>query len=184
MISEINRSEQNREDDIVVEDIELINIETSDTQYPVETPPSIDQLSISAMIEEIGQLNEVNSVNRGAMTENLQSSFQCLSGSSSLIRIVNKYLKNALISLLILISQLYFDLTALYGFITNSGCEDPTFRAMTELSNYSVFFLIRTQENSYKILIIQFLIITKLSMTKVSSFNHLFLSDSVILATP
>ena len=57
MISEINRSEQNREDDIVVEDIELINIETSDTQYPVETPPSIDQLSISAMIEEIGQLN-------------------------------------------------------------------------------------------------------------------------------
>ena len=92
MISEINRSEQNREDDIVVEDIELINIETSDTQYPVETPPSIDQLSISAMIEEIGQLNEVNSENRGAMTENLQSSFQCLSGSSSLIRIVNKYL--------------------------------------------------------------------------------------------
>ena len=128
------------EDNLIVEDIELANIErpvlnreeeehdTPDTpsgnveeDQVVETP-SLDQLSIDRMIQEVGQLNIVN-----------QNDIQCLPGIG-VIQTINKYMKNALISMLILISHLPWNLTALYGFKTNSGCENPTFRVMAELS--------------------------------------------------
>lgn len=55
-----------------------------------------------------------------------------------LIQTLNKYFKNTLMSLLILTSQLPWYSTAMYGFITNSGCENPTFRLMSEISEYSI----------------------------------------------
>ena len=47
-----------------------------------------------------------------------------------------KYLKNTLMSLLILSFHLPWYSTFLYGFITNSGCEDPTFWWMMEIIQY------------------------------------------------
>ena len=74
-----------------------------------------------------------------SMTENQQNDTQCLTGTGMKMHILNKYLKNALISLLILTSLLFLNLPTLYAFLTNSECENPTLMAITEL-NYYVWF--------------------------------------------
>ena len=115
--SELNRtSEENRESPV------LENVEDGKVLKDVKHSP----------------LNKFNSENG----ENLQNSFQSLTGTS-LIHKVNKYLKNTLISLLILMSQLSFNLTAVYGLITNSGCQNPAFRVMSEVCNFVqlIFFI-------------------------------------------
>ena len=114
------------EDDIVVvEDIELMTIETSHL--------SSDQVLIEVMISEISQLpKKVESM------LNDQTECQCFSGMGVIIQTLNKYFKNTLMSLLILLSELPLYVTAMYGFITNSGCEDPTFMLMSEISYYSI----------------------------------------------
>ena len=106
---------ENVEDDEVVEDIELVN--------------SSDQVSFGVMIREISKTN-----NRNDKTENEQN--QCLPGVVPMIQTLNKYLKNTLMSLLILSYHLPWYSTALYGLITNSGCEDSTFGMMVEMSQY------------------------------------------------
>ena len=128
--SEENRSTRsgNVEDDMVIEDIELDNMETSSLDVNV---------SISAMVHENSQEIELN-LKKHSMIDNPQNSNQCLPGLV-LMQTLNKYL--ALISLLILGSQIPWNLTNLYGFITNSGCENPTFRVMTEVSCYGLFCL-------------------------------------------
>ena len=132
-ISEIRReSEENQEthsgnmeDDIVVEDIELVTLETP--QH------SSGEVSIGVMISEISQLpKKVESM------LNDQTECQCFSGMGVIIKTLNKYFKNTLMSLLILLSELPLYVTAMYGFITNSGCEDPTFMLMSEISYYSI----------------------------------------------
>ena len=110
----------NVEDDIVVEDIELVTIKTPQL--------SSDQVSIGVMIGEISQTGW-----------NDQTKCQCLPGVGVVIQTLNKYFKNTLMSLLILSSELPLYLTAMYGFITNSGCENPTFMLMSEISYYSIF---------------------------------------------
>ena len=115
----------NVEDDIVVEDIELVRIET-----PTEN--SSEQVSLGVMIHEIGETNIEDIFNDP--TENQQ--IQCLPGAGLMMQTLNKYFKNTLLSLLILLAQLPWYSTALYGFITNSGCEDPTFRLMMEICQY------------------------------------------------
>ena len=129
--SDVNHRTLNVEDDLIVEDIELANIErpvlnrnakeehdtpSEDRDVEIVETRSLDQLSIDMMINMLNQ-NDI----------------QCLPGIG-VIQTINKYLKNALISLLILISHLPWNLTALYGFKTNSGCENPTFRVMADLS--------------------------------------------------
>ena len=47
---------------------------------------------------------------------------------------IQKYMKNTVISLLILTSLLPWYSTSFYGFITNSGCEDTTIKVMAEIS--------------------------------------------------
>ena len=118
----------NVEDDIVFEDIELVRI---------ETPPQIfsDQVSIEVMIHEISEANIDNIWNDQTESEQIQ----CFPGLDMMIQTLNKYFKNTLMSLLILSSELPVNLTIMYGLITNSGCENPTFMLMSEISYYSVF---------------------------------------------
>ena len=135
-ISEIHKESEedqenhagNVEDDIVFEDIELVRI---------ETPPQIfsDQVSIEVMIHEISEADRDNIWNDQTESEQIQ----CFPGMDMMIQTLNKYFKNTLMSLLILSSELPVNLTIMYGLITNSGCENPTFMLMSEISHYSVF---------------------------------------------
>ena len=50
-------------------------------------------------------------------------------------------MKNSIISFLILTTQLPWFSTALYGFITSSGCEDPTIKEMAGLGDYGWYLL-------------------------------------------
>ena len=58
-----------------------------------------------------------------------------------IMKTIHKYLKNTMISLLILTSLLPWYSTGLYGLITNSGCEDPTIKTMAEMSEYGYYML-------------------------------------------
>ena len=135
-MSELNREleenqethSRNMEDDIVVEDIELAREK--------ETPPQIspDQVSFGMMIHEINETHIENIWNDQPENEQIQ----CVPVVGLMIQTLNKYLKNTLMSLLILSSTLPWYSTVIYGFITNSGCEDPTFLWMVEISYYCI----------------------------------------------
>ncbi len=143
---------RNIEDDIFVEDIELVNIETSsehrrdskkyetpledvDENDPVvdinETPYSMEELSIGGMIQGMSRSYEL-AKNRNNITD--QENNCCLQAGTWILHIVNKYLKNSLISLFFLTCELSWHWPSLYGFITNSGCENPTVKVWTEIS--------------------------------------------------
>ena len=64
-----------------------------------------------------------------------------LPGIDMIMKTIHKYLKNTMISLLILTSLLPSFSTGLYGFITNLGCEDPTIKTMAEMSEYGCYVL-------------------------------------------
>ena len=136
MIAEINRKEskenggtttRNEENDIFIEDIE-------------STSSSVDANFTLKKVHTVCQGNELNLENR--MTENQQNDIQWLLGTG-LMKTLNKYLKNALISLLILTSLIPVNLPTLYAFLTNSECENPTLTALTEFS-YFVWFCLYT----------------------------------------
>ena len=129
-MSELNRELEenpetrsgNVEDDIVVEDVEVVRM---------ETPPqnSSDQVPIEVMINEINRENILN-----GQTKNEQ--IQWLSGVGLIMKTLNKYLKNTLMSLLILSYHLPWYSTAIYGLITNSKCENATLLMMVNTSQY------------------------------------------------
>ena len=58
-----------------------------------------------------------------------------------IVKTIQKYLKNTLLSLLIMTSQLPWYSTAMYALLTNSGCEDPTIKIMLEISEYGLLIL-------------------------------------------
>ena len=64
-----------------------------------------------------------------------------LPGINTIMKTIEKYLKNTMISLAILTSQLLFGLPAWYGFITDSGCENPTIKALAEICEYCWYIL-------------------------------------------
>ena len=132
MIEELDENQEahsrNIEDDIVVEDIDQIRIETP--------PISSEEVSICGIIQEIdhSRNNFVN--NRIDQTEN--HPIPCLPGISTILETLNKYLKNSLISLVIILFYGFHYVTAMYGFVTNSGCENSTLVLMSEISQYCV----------------------------------------------
>ena len=152
LISElINReSEENNdtplaniEDDIVVDDIEIVdsplaNVEDNNVLDAFETTTSMDQLSIRGMIREMSQSQELNELENYS-TEDTMNNGHCLPGIS-IMGTINKYFKNALISLLILSCELPWYVSNLYSFFTNSGCENPTLRFMSTFSFYYMWF--------------------------------------------
>ena len=124
---------RNIEDDIVVEDIEQIRTET----------PHISsyQSSISRVTQEI-EHSRNNFVNNWIdQTENHQ--IPCLPRISTMLETlkvfeVRKYLKNSLISLVIILFSGPHYVTAMYGFVINFECEDSTLRLMSEISLYCI----------------------------------------------
>ena len=109
---------KNVENDIIVEDI--VNTETSVLSRDLEEP--------------LGNVNDdQTSLDQ---SESHQKDSLCLPGKH-IIQTLNKYLKNTLISLVILITQVPLILTALWGFTQNLGCENQTFKFM---SNFSIYF--------------------------------------------
>ena len=131
----------NVEDDIVVVESEVVHLETNVMSRDFDEKrketsrncnddmkTNTDLLSISAMIDQVSQLEEVN----------LET--QCLPGLG-LMQTLNKYLKNALISLLLVTSELPWNLIALYAFFTRSGCENPTLSVLSEITLYSLPFI-------------------------------------------
>ena len=137
----------NLEDDIVVDDIELVeppleNVEDNNIVDAFEATTSLDQLSISEMIQQMSQSQELNELENNS-TENPMNIGQCLPGIC-IMQTINKYLKNTLISLLILQGEFSWYVSNLYGFFTDSGCENPTLRIMSTFSFYNtwIFYLL------------------------------------------
>ena len=127
----------NLKDDIVVDDIEIV-----ESPRAFETTTYLDQLSIRGMIQEMSQLHELNELENYS-TEDPMNNGQCLPGIS-IMKTINKYFKNALISLLILACEFPWYVSNLYGFLTDSGCENSTLRSMSTLSFYYmwIFYLV------------------------------------------
>ena len=122
MISEINQEapRETIEEDIVIQDLELVNMDN---------------------LASTGQLQETNDIN--SMDENQQNYIGSvlLPGINMIMKTMKKYMKNSIISFLILTTQLPWFSTALYGFITSSGCEDPTIKEMAGLGDYGWYLL-------------------------------------------
>ena len=133
-------SEQNHEaprefieEDLVILDMELDNIDTS---------PSMDNVIIES--SQIQETNSENSMNASGMPRNQQYPIECVplpTGINIILKTIQKYMKNTMISLLMVTSLLPANLLSIYGFITNSGCENPTVRAVAEISEYGYYML-------------------------------------------
>ena len=115
----------------------------STRQNKQETSPSTDHVMIdeSQIIQETNSENNMNS----GTPENQRNSIGCVplpSGINMILKTIQKYMKNTMISLLILTLALPWCLTSFYGFITNSGCEDPTIKVMVDISEFCWLMLI------------------------------------------
>ena len=161
MISQINVESKengatpvrNVEDDLFIEDIELGNMETPSTFLD-----SNFSLSSSAKVNTVVEGNKLNLENskknlcknkklkwvnlEKRITENQKNDIQWLQG---IMKTLNKYLKNSLISLMIVTSMIPLNLPTLYAFVFNvkCGCENSTLTALTEFS-YFVWFSLYT----------------------------------------
>ena len=117
VISELNQVSPRIEEDLVIQDIEddIDNMsEFSDNQH---------------------NNKDINQPNQPGCLPIL------LPGINIIMKTIEKYMKNTMISLAILTSQLLFGLPAWYGFLTSSGCEDPNIKFMTEMSEYGWYML-------------------------------------------
>ena len=155
MILELNQEASRGiiEEDLEIQDIELDRMETS---------PSIEQMSVSepeiqqnpfgcdppsihnVMIDEISQSEEANAeifMNSHTSSEVQQDAFGCVPGINIIMKTIQKYMKNSMISLIFLTLLLPWYLTLVFGFISNSGCEDPTIKFMAEMSEDSLYIV-------------------------------------------
>ena len=127
MISELNQvtPKENVEEDLVIQDIELASMENSSSIdhgiQVIETCSSMDNVKIDEM---------------GCVPIPLQ-----MPGIDMIMKTIQKYMKNTMISLLILTSLFPWYSTSLYGFITDSGCEDPTIKVMAEMAENGWYLL-------------------------------------------
>ena len=82
-----------------------------------------------------------NNVNAIGMSENQQNPTGCVPGMNMniILETIQKYMKNTMISLLILTTTLPLNLVSVYGFITNIGCENHTIKAIVEISEFGLY---------------------------------------------
>ena len=140
--------------DTMHEDLVIQNIELSSRK----TSPSMDQELIDEIrcipipprdtIEEDLVIPNIELASRetsSSMDHEMIDEIGCapiqLPGIYVIMKTIQKYMKNAVISLLILASLLPWNLTGFYGFITNSGCEDPTIKFMAGVGEYGWYML-------------------------------------------
>ena len=132
MICELNQERPRAiiEEDLVIQDIELNSMEVS---------PAMDNL----MSNEIIQLQETNSVNIMNLNASVQQDpIGCVPGIDMIMKTIQKYMKNTMMSLLVVTFLLPWYLTLMYGFILNSGCEDPTIKFIAEMNEYTLYIVI------------------------------------------
>ena len=193
VISELNQETPREiiEEDLVIEDIEFVDIETSSTNQimigrikktnlennlnacampeiqPTDTPSQGIMISVKAltnftktprqstvtsqsemdhavMIDEISQVqrtNPENNMNAIGMSENHQNPKECVPGMNMILKTIQKYMKNTMISLLILTTRLPLNSVIVYAFITNSGCGNHTVEAIIEMSECGWYLL-------------------------------------------
>ena len=146
MLSELNQERPRGfvEEDLVIQDIELDSVEVSpkvhvnqETTRQRGTSSSMDNV----MIDEISQLQETNFENISNTTEIQQNPIGCAPGIDMMMKTIQKYMKNTVISLVILTCLLPWYSAVLYGLITNSGCENTTVKIMEEISEYGWYIL-------------------------------------------
>ena len=113
------------EEDLVIQDME----NSSSIDHGIQDiEPAITETSSSmdnVMFDEMGRVPKP-----------LQ-----IPGIDLIMKTIQKYMKNTMISLLILTSLFPWYSTSLYGFLTNSGCEDPVIRIMAEFCEYGWYML-------------------------------------------
>ena len=192
VISKLNQETQREtiEEDLVIEDIEFVDKETSSTNQVMiekktnsetdpnacsmseikgtDTPSQGTIISVKAltnltetprqsiatspstmdhdvvMIDEISQVKRTNPENNMraiGMSENQQNPTGCVPGMNMniILETIQKYMKNTMISLLILTTTLPLNLVSVYGFITNIGCENHTIKAIVEISEFGLY---------------------------------------------
>ena len=116
------------EENLVIQDIELDSLKTA-----------------TSMDHEISQIQEEanleNVTNSNALSEIPHDSFGCAQVIDMIMKTIQKYMKNTLMSLLHLTFLLPWYSTGFYGFITNSGCEDPNIKVMAKMSEYGLYMV-------------------------------------------
>ena len=94
----------------------------------METSPSTDNMIMNG-----------TEIQQNSKPEAQQDLIGCAPGIDIIMKTIQKYMKNSMISLLVLTSLLPWYSTLIYGFISNSGCEDPNIKFMVEMSEYSLY---------------------------------------------
>ena len=144
----MKRTERRNEDHLNIEPAQgqgrLFTIQEAISNFERQSEENQETPSVNVeddiVIEDIETLATSDQVSNGnTLTENQINT--CLPGIDLMIQTLNKYFKNTLMSLLILSYLLPWNLTLLYGRITDSGCENPTFRLMIEINVYYYLLL-------------------------------------------
>ena len=136
------------EEDLMIQDIELNSLKISpftDTMNISETKIPQNQETTRQRMESSPSKDHVmmidQNMNSNTLSEVQQVPFGCATGINLIMKTIQKYMKNTMINLLILTCLLPWYSTELYGFITNSGCENPTIKSMTEMSEYGWYIV-------------------------------------------
>ena len=116
----------------------ISDLDQIETRQRIESSPSIDHV----MINEITQEMNVNIMNPSMISEVQQDPIGCAPGIDMILKTIHKYMKNSMISLLFMTSLLPWYSTVIYGFISNSGCENPTLKFMEEMSEYVLYMVV------------------------------------------
>ena len=144
----MKRTERRNEDHLNIEPAQgqgrLFTIQEAISNFERQSEENQETPSVNVeddiVIEDIETLATSDQVSNGnTLTENQLNT--CLPGIDLMIQTLNKYFKNTLMSLLILSYLLPWNLTLLYGRITDSGCENPTFRLMIQINVYYYLLL-------------------------------------------
>ena len=122
------------DEDIVIQDIELDRPSTDHMnitpRQSMETIPSMNHMII----------NE-NNTDSNALEEVQQDPIECIPGINLIMKTLQKYMKNTMMSLLAMTFLIPWSSLFIFGFISNSGCEDPTIRFIAEISDYGVYII-------------------------------------------
>ena len=134
------------EEDLVIKDTELASIETTySTDHVITNDIGCVPLSPRNIIEEDLAIQDTEFASKettSSMEHVVIDEIGCVPGLNMVLKTIQKYMKNTMISLLILTLALPWCLASFYAFITNSGCEDPTIKVMVDISEFCWLMLI------------------------------------------
>ena len=125
------------DEDIVIQDIEFdrpsadhTNITPTPRQSKDTFPSSMNHMVI-----------DENNMNSNVLEEVQQDPIGCTPGINIIMKTIQKYMKNTMMSLLVVTFLIPWYSTLIFGFISNSGCKDPTIKFIAEMSEYGVYMV-------------------------------------------